>query len=262
MMNPSHLLRMRLSRHGIALAFCLLPVISFGQEPLPDSPLLAPAPSEHPTPNPATPFSRELQAPAQPEQPVRELDSRPVPPPPVQQGITAMEALRRLGERFGKGALSLIVEMKGLDGQTQPSSWKVVTVDLEQPFLTHTYAVDMRGQKDEGDGKALYPDNIPRGFISLSNLTVGSYDAFIALDKAATEAKIGFDSIEYHLRAREGNNEPVWTMTAIDGDGLAAGVVDVSGVSGKVLRTVWLRRSGARSIPTIEDSALKKALRN
>ncbi|MEZ5329775.1 MAG: hypothetical protein R3F19_32405 [Verrucomicrobiales bacterium] len=28
------------------------------------------------------------------------------------------------------------------------------------------------------------------------------------------------------------------TMTAIDGDGLAAGVVDVSGVSGKVLRTV------------------------
>ncbi len=173
-----------------------------------------------------------------------------------------MEALRRLGERFGKEPLSLIVEMTGLDGQTQPSSWKVVTVDLAKPFLTNTYAVDMRGQRDEGEGKALYPENIPSGFISLSKLAVGSYDAFIALDKAATEAKIGFDTIEYRLRAREGTNEPVWTMTAVDSDGLAAGVVDISGVSGKILRTVWLRRSGARSAPTVEDSALKKAIRN
>lgn len=176
------------------------------------------------------------------------------------QGITAMEALRRLTERFGSEAFTTLVEMVGPNGQTQPSSWKVVTVDISNPYLTRTYSIDAETERNEGEGKTFYPDRIPSGFISLSRLSVGSYDAFVTLDKEASEAKIGFDSIQYRLRAREGSNEPVWTMTALDSDGLAVGVVDISGVSGIVLRTVWLRRAGTRTLPTVEDSALKKVL--
>ncbi|MGK0184998.1 MAG: hypothetical protein ACI9R3_000772 [Verrucomicrobiales bacterium] len=188
---------------------------------------------------------------------------RPTPAPAAQdasQGLTAMEALRRLTERFGKEAFATLVEMTGPNGQTQPTTWRVVTVDITNPYLTRTFFIDAESERDEGEGKTFYPDRIPSGFISLSRMSIGSYDAFVALDKAASEAKIGFDSIEYRLRAREGSNEPVWTITALDSDALAVGVVDVSGVSGIILRTVWLRRAGTRALPTVEDSALKKAL--
>ena len=184
-----------------------------------------------------------------------------VKPEADREGVTALEALRRVSVKFGGKAVSHIAEMKGGRGQSQPESWKIAAVDLSNPFLLRTYRVDRRGVADLGENRAFYPDNPPPGIIATAKLAVGSYDAFLALDKAAASAKIGFDHVHYRLRCRELSSEPVWALTAMNMDGRPVAFVDVSAHTGKVLRTVWLRRSGTRSVPTVEDSVLKKALR-
>lgn len=261
---------LRVSPPTLAILICLFPFMQLaghGQDRVhPADPFPRPETREPAAaPQPDDPQSDEAglapgapPLPALPDRSAAPSGDRPAPA----QGITAMEAMRRLTERFGRDPFSLIIEMAGPDGQTQPDSWKVVVVDLSSPFLARTFSVDAHSVADEGENRTFYPDSIPAGFIALEKLAVGSYDAFIALDKEAGEAKIGFDSIQYRLRAREGSNEPVWTMTALDRDRYAVGIVDVSGATGRVLRTVWLRRSGARTLPVVEDSALKKALRN
>ncbi|MDA0814916.1 MAG: hypothetical protein O3C21_21255, partial [Verrucomicrobia bacterium] len=135
MTNPFPTQLMTLRRRIVVLfvATGLFPLIGSGQEPLPTTPIPdSPQTGDEASVEPGQPFSQELQPPPAPPpasaQAVTELDPRPAvspPPPAVQNGITAMEALRRLGERFGDEPLALIVEMKGLDGQTQPSNWIV-----------------------------------------------------------------------------------------------------------------------------------------
>ena len=247
----------KMSRTTIA---CLLPFIQpllFAQD-LPDPPQSR----QQDQPNPP-----EV---AKSEEPVSSRFGKPAPPPPAKaavagiaesssaqkppaatapQGITAMEALRRTSERFGSDVTSLLIEMTGPDGQTQPNSWEIIAVDLSTPHLARTYAVYPRAVVDKGINREFYPDRIPTGFIATGKLAVGSYDAFVALDKAAGDAKIGFDSIQYRLRAREGTNEPVWTMTALDIDGFAVGIVDVSGTTGKSLAHGMVTPGGDSDAP-------------
>jgi len=204
-------------------------------------------------------IAQEELVPAKPAE-----SSEPSVPDPGErkgEGITAMEALRRVTEKFGRKALVQIADMHGSGGQSQPMVWKIAALDLSSPFLLKTFRVDPSREVDEGQNRAFYPDKPPAGFISVAALKLGSYDAFLSLDKAAAKAKVGFDSVDYRLRCREFTSEPIWTLTAVDSDGFAVGILDISGTSGKVLRTVWLRRAGARGLPTIEDSVLDKALR-
>ena len=242
---------------GVAPALIAMILPLTAQEPLPPAPA---QPPQEPRPlEPATPGVPIDSAPSvAPSTPATTQPRRENPAP---TGITAMEALRRLTERYGSNALTHIIEMRGPNGQAQPDSWRVVAVDLGNAFLARTYFVNGRGVGDEGESKKFFPDNPPLGFVATSKLRIGSHDAFIALDKVAGAAKVGFDRISYRLRGKEGTNEPIWSLTALNRDGIAVGFVDVSGISGKVLRTVWLRRADSKTLPTIEDSALRKLLR-
>jgi hypothetical protein len=86
-------------------------------------------------------------------------------------------------------------------------------------------------------------------------LKLGSVKAFEILNLEADRAKIGFDSIDYHLRCREFSSEPIWTLVANDAEGNQVARVDLSGESGRVMRTVWTYRVG-RKVPVIRDSVL------
>jgi len=188
------------------------------------------------------------------------LPEAPDPPLPRPK-YTSQSAIEELTAQFGASSLATLVGMKGALGDPQPNEWHVVAVDLDTPFLLHAFVSQPGTTIDEGEFRSLYPDKPPKAFFDSAKVKIDSHDAFIVLDEAAEKAKVGFDKVDFHLRGREFSEEPVWSLTALDRDGFTVGVVDISAVNGKTLRTVWFRRAARRALPTVEDSALVRALR-
>jgi hypothetical protein len=73
-------------------------------------------------------------------------------------------------------------------------------------------------------------------------------------EQVARDAGVGFDVINYKLHCREYSDEPVWTLTLLDREDTIVGSVHLSADSGRVLRTVWMRRQPNGRL-AVEDSA-------
>lgn len=173
------------------------------------------------------------------------------------QQIEALEGINRVVEKHGAQHVQKIVEMKGSKGQSQPEEWELIVYDPTSEYLLREFWIGDTRATNEGINYDYYPKQQPPGFIALKRLKVDSASAFEVLVIEAKQAKIGFDSIDYHLRCREFSDEPIWTLTAKDADGYQVARVDLSGETGRVLRTVWSYREG-RKVPMIKDSALEK----
>ena len=173
------------------------------------------------------------------------------------QRIPAKVALDRVAKLHGDRFVEKIVEMKGSRGQSQPEEWELIVFDPSSEYLLREFWIGDRRATNEGVNYDYYPKRQPAGFINLRRLKLGSVEAFNVLNKEADRARIGFDSIDYHLRCREFSDEPIWTLTAKDENGYQVARIDLSGETGQVLRTVWLYRNG-RAVPRVKDSAFMK----
>ncbi|MGI9241234.1 MAG: hypothetical protein ACR2RV_10560 [Verrucomicrobiales bacterium] len=171
------------------------------------------------------------------------------------QQIPALDAINRVSVMHGVRYIAKIVEMKGERGQAQPEEWELIVYDPTNDNLMREFWIGDTRATNEGGNDDYYPRRQPAGFINLAKLKYGSVEAFRVLDREAARARIGFDSIDYHLRCREFSDEPIWTLTAKDSSGRQVARLDLSGFTGRVLRTVWCYRKG-RKVPLIRDSAL------
>ncbi len=170
-------------------------------------------------------------------------------------GVPAASGLSRLEEKFGRDAVDRVFELTGVAGDPQPLEWRVTTHEPGAPHLLHEFWLDRRRATDEGVNDDFYPDRIPKGFFSLARLKVDSTQAFTIVEQIARDAGVGFDAINYKAHCREYSDEPVWTLTLLDKEQEIVGSVHLSGESGTVFRTVWMRRRpNGRLI--VEDTAL------
>ena len=172
-----------------------------------------------------------------------------------QQGgfLSGKNALNLLAQKFSADRFQWIVEMRGFNGIPQPREWVVVVYDASSAtLLTEYWAGDGRAV-NEGPYDEIYPDKAPIGYIDFSKLKLDSVAAFTVAEGAARKARVGFDSLNYLLRSREYSNDPVWILALIDSDKRLVGKVHVSGLTGSILRTIWINRQGP--IPVVIDSA-------
>ena len=172
--------------------------------------------------------------------------------------IPALDAINRVAEKQGARFVAKIVEMKGARGQAQPTEWELIVYDPSSDYLLREFWIGDSRATDEGVNYDYYPKNQPAGFINPAKLKYGSVHAFKVLDREAARAKLGFDSIDYHLRCREFSDEPIWTLKAKDIDGHQVARLDLSGFTGQVLRTVSLPYREGRKVPLARDSALSR----
>ena len=147
--------------------------------------------------------------------------------------------------------------MKGFEGVPQPEEWEVICHDPRSPTMLHRYRVEPGHVRDEGFVEDAYPTKEPAGFIDYAQLRLDSIGAFTIAEVAATQAKMGFDSLNLTLRCREYSREPVWILHLIDAEGFLAGKVHLSGNSARVFRTIWIYRDELiAGQPRVVDSAL------
>lgn len=173
--------------------------------------------------------------------------------------MSAKRALDQLAREFGGGRFSKLVEMKGSRGQSQPAEWYVVAFDSRSDYLLRTFwAGEGREVTNEGVNDAFYPTTAPAGFLSTNKVKIDSTEAFALLDAEAAKAMVGFNSINYVLRCREFSDEPIWSLTAVDRNDHVVGIVHISALHKKVLRSIWFHhdRRTRSGMPMIADSAL------
>jgi len=175
--------------------------------------------------------------------------------------LPAKLGLRQLEAKFGSSAVRQIVEMTGTAGDPQPLAWRVTAIAPGRTDLLREFWIGDNRLSDEGLSDDFYPDRLPKGFLSLERLRFDSTQAFILTEKIAREAGIGFDVINYKLHCREYSDEPVWTLTLLDREDTIVGSVHLSADSGKILRTVWMRRQPNGRL-TVQDSARTGRLPN
>ncbi|RYD32508.1 MAG: hypothetical protein EOP86_15545 [Verrucomicrobiaceae bacterium] len=157
------------------------------------------------------------------------------------------QVLDRSFERF--------VEISGKEGNPIPNAWTIVARDSRSPSGLSEYVVRGRRVEVRGETNTFYPKVPPTGFFALPKVAVDSEKAFRIADREAGLAKVGFDSLNFRLRAREFSDDALWTVQLLDSDDEIVGHVDLSASSGKVLRTIWYYRDSEAEIMRIVDSA-------
>ena len=167
--------------------------------------------------------------------------------------LSGKGALNLLSQKFGVNNFQWIVEMRAFNGVPQPKEWTVVAYDPTSIYLLTEYWAGEGRAVNEGPYDKIYPDKAPIGYIDFAQLKLDSVAAFTVAEGEARRARVGFNSLNYVLRAREYSNEPIWILALVDADERLVGKVHVSGVTGSVLRTIWINRQGPT--PKVVDSA-------
>ena len=168
--------------------------------------------------------------------------------------VPARAGLQQLEDKFGPAAVRRIVEMTGTAGDPQPQEWRVTAPAPGRGDLLREFWIGDQRVTDEGLSDDFYPDRLPKGFLALERVKLDSTQAFAMTEQVARDAGIGFDVINYKLHCREYSDEPVWTLTLLDREDTIVGSVHLSADSGKILRSVWMRRQPNGRL-AVEDSA-------
>jgi hypothetical protein len=146
--------------------------------------------------------------------------------------LPAYEALRAVGREKGENWLGRLVEMRGVDGDPQPSRWLLTFRDETARGGVREFAVTAQGVTSErtpvraADAGAL-------SVMGARSLNLDSTGAFAAANKQAASGKVGFHSLNYLLQNKQG--APVWLVQLYDAAGLEVGKMEVSAQNGGIV---------------------------
>jgi hypothetical protein len=177
--------------------------------------------------------------------------------PAAAQGSTnVQQAATAVGNTLGPQALNSLVAVIGHYGTPQPKAWEFSFVDPAAKGAVRALRVQGARATPRAPENGGYESSVPLGFFRWSDVKVDSITAFHAADQEAKAAMVGFDSVQYLLRAREGSAQPIWFLSLWDQEERTVGRLEISATTGKVERRVWLRYTERSSWPVkVEDSA-------
>ena len=146
--------------------------------------------------------------------------------------LPAYEALRTVGREKGENWLGALVEMRGVDGDPQPSRWLLTFRDANARGGVREFAVTRQGVVSERTPVRTEQASAAQ-IMSARTLNLDSTGAFAAANKQAAAAKLGFHSLNYLLQNRAG--KPVWLVQLFDANGGEVGKVEVSAQDGSLV---------------------------
>ena len=172
-----------------------------------------------------------------------------ISPSPL-QAESAKQAIHSLKRAKGENAVRNIVAMRGFHGQDQPESWEILT---SQPSLRGYSRYLVSGGKLRGEKvSSSAPSSI---ILRVDKLRLDSTDAFRIANEKAQERYIGFDSIDYELRAVDYSYSPVWRITLRDEKRAPLAHMEISAENGKVRWPQSSQPAAARSQAPVRSSS-------
>jgi len=152
----------------------------------------------------------------------------------AQDNLTAYDALRVVGEHFGKAAVNHVVSVTGVDGNPQPETWRIV---LENPGGRGVREVEVtNGQiSDRGASRGMV-GSAEGATINTRRLNLDSSGAYSVASYTADKSNAKFVHVDYTLR-NDGRGDPVWIVTLHSRSGRPVGTIHIGANRGNVTRT-------------------------
>ncbi len=144
-------------------------------------------------------------------------------------GTNAQSALGIFAKEKGSEALKGVAAVRGLRGQDQPDVWEIIVRDSNSAGDA-CYLVDGKRILKSGRVK----EGVVGAPLALASLSVDSPQAFRIADAEARRSKVGFDSIDYELRATPKGRAPLWLVRLRDAAGNEVALVEIDGANGAV----------------------------
>lgn len=148
-----------------------------------------------------------------------------------QNRTSSKEALNILIKERGESVAANVVSIRGHYGQNQPASWEIST-DLADG--QRVFVIQNKNIVDDtiySSGKGIVFD--------VRALKTHSNDVFKIANDAALKANVGFDSIDYELKATLLVNAPKWVVFLRNYKGEDVGRIEVSGVKPEIINREW-----------------------
>jgi hypothetical protein len=153
----------------------------------------------------------------------------------AEEKATAYEALRVLGNEFGRDALQQIVSIRGTKGDPQPEKWKIVVEDPQGGGLRELQVADGRIDSDDEADRDV-AGSTEGATIDISRLNLDSSGAYAVASHMAEASHTSFATADYTLRTDD-RGEPTWIVTLRNRSFRPVGTIYIGGTSGTVRRT-------------------------
>ena len=153
----------------------------------------------------------------------------------AEEKATAYEALRVLGNEFGRDALQQIVSIRGTKGDPQPEKWKIVVEDPQGGGLRELQVADGRIDSDDEADRDV-AGSTEGETIDISRLNLDSSGAYAVASHTAEASHTSFATADYTLRTDE-RGEPMWIVTLRNRSSRPVGTIYIGGTRGTVRRT-------------------------
>jgi hypothetical protein len=171
----------------------------------------------------------------------------------AQDQPTAYEALRVVGTQFNRAAMRRVLSVTGVDGDPQPTTWKVMIADRNAPGGVREFEV--------ADGRIVSNRTPTRDVvgttegatIDTSKLNLDSSGAFTVASYTADKAHTNFSYASYTLRTND-RGIPVWIITLQNEARRPLGTIHIGANKGNVVRVEGMYR-GADMAQVQEDQA-------
>ena len=153
----------------------------------------------------------------------------------AQENSTAYDALRVVGDHFGRAAINHVISVTGTEGNPQPETWRVL---LQNPNGHGAREVEVSGGKvtsDRGPSRDVVGSS-DGAIINTKHLNLDSSGAFSVASHTADKSSTHFSTVDYTLRNNE-RGEPTWIITLHSRSGRPVGTIHIGANRGAVTRT-------------------------
>ncbi|HJT81853.1 MAG TPA: hypothetical protein VJ719_11700 [Chthoniobacterales bacterium] len=160
-----------------------------------------------------------------------------VAPVVAQDNLTAYDALRVVGDRFGRAAVNHVISVSGAEGNPQPETWRVV---LENPNRRGVREVEVSNGRVTADRPGSDVAGSSEGAtINTKRLNLDSSGAYTVASYTAERSHAQFSTVDYTLRTDD-RGEPVWIITLHNRSRRPIGTIHIGANRGSVMRTEGL----------------------
>src|SRR4051812_177574 len=153
----------------------------------------------------------------------------------AQENMTAYDALRVVGDHFGRAAVNHVVSVSAVDGNPQPETWRILLENPDGHGAREVEVTNGRVATNQSTGRSVV-GSAEGAKINTKHLNLDSSGAYSVASYTADKSNAHFSNVGYTLRNAE-RGEPVWIVPLHSRNGRPVGTIPIGANRGNVTRT-------------------------
>jgi hypothetical protein len=168
----------------------------------------------------------------------------------AQTNPTAYDALRTVGNQLNRDYVNRVVSVTGLDGNPQPSTWRILIDDRNAHGIRQVEVRDGRVTSNRRSDRNIV-GTAQGAMINPARLNLDSSGAYEVASRTADSSHVPFAYVNYTLRTNE-RGDGTWIVTLQNQNHRPVGTIYIGANKGTVTRTEGMF-AGAPMEAIVED---------